>query len=49
MRQLDGVYKVVGEDHGRVPGASEASESRLLNEPYGLLSSSSHIAADFSV
>lgn len=37
------------EDHGRVPGASEVSESRLLNEPYGLLSSSSHIAPICSV
>jgi hypothetical protein len=40
---------VVREDHGRVPGASEVSESRLLNEPYGLLSSSSHIAPICSV
>ena len=49
MRQLDGMYKVVGEHDGRVPGVSEASESRLLNEPYGLLSSSSHMAPSCSV
>jgi hypothetical protein len=35
---------VVGADGGGIPAASEASESRLLKEPYGLLSSSSHIA-----
>jgi hypothetical protein len=48
MRQLDGVWRVLEEKGGGIPGASEVSESRLLNEPYGLLSSSSHIAPSCS-
>jgi hypothetical protein len=33
MRRLDGVKRVVDVKGGGIPGASEVSESRLLNEP----------------